>query len=107
MRCLYCGYSEGGHNVACPESVSGDAKAKAHKAWQEGYRLGRGGRGERPAVDMSAAYNLGYGQGVVALEEAENGFDPRFEDPVDLSEKELWEEHDDRIDEYMDRNFGD
>lgn len=80
MRCLYCGYSEGKHSEACPESMSGDAKVQAHKVWQDGYRLGRGALSLETKRMLAATYNLGYGQGVVALEEAENGHDPRFDD---------------------------
>ena len=97
MKCLYCGYSEGGHNAACPESVAGDTKVQAHKVWQEGHRLGRGGRSERPADDMSAIYNLGYSQGVVALEEAENGHDPRFDNvSADLTRYDSDDDYDPR-----------
>ena len=78
MGCHYCGYHEGGHNVACPESMSGDAKVQAYNVWQEGYRTGRSGK--KKSTNASATYSLGYLEGEVALEAYENGHDPRFDD---------------------------
>jgi hypothetical protein len=91
--CHYCGYGEGGHDKACPESMTGEAKIVADKSWEAGYRVGRstGDEDEEPA-EVSATFSLGYGRGIVAKEEAENGFDPRFEDPVDPSEDEIWDD---------------
>lgn len=76
--CCYCRFGAGKHDVACPASMSGDAKVQAHKTWDAGYRTGRSGK-PKP-TDASATYSLGYGRGVVALEEYENGHDPRFDD---------------------------
>ncbi|TSC84313.1 MAG: hypothetical protein G01um101413_608 [Parcubacteria group bacterium Gr01-1014_13] len=76
--CPYCSYGEPGHDKACPESMSGQAKVLAQKSCQAGYRQGRSGKPE--PTDASASYSLGYGRGIVALEEAENGYDPRFDD---------------------------
>ncbi len=79
-RCCYCRFGIGKHDEACPESMSGDAKIQAYKAWDAGYRMGRSGK-EKP-TDASATYSLGYGYGVVALEEYENGYDGREFDDV-------------------------
>lgn len=78
MRCLYCGYSEGGHDLRCPESMSGEEKAQAHKFWRVGYDHGRSGDSEEELDEPHPSYDLGYGRGVVVLEELENGHDPRF-----------------------------
>ena len=102
--CHYCGYGEPGHDKACPESMSGEAKIRAHKVWEAGYQMARSGR-QNP-TDPSATYSLGYGRGVVALEEAENGYDPRrFDYPLD-SLDEAWDNlatsrrYDDSDDDY-------
>ena len=103
--CHYCGYGEPGHNVACPDSMmTAAAKAVAHKSWEAGYQDGRSGKPMR--TDASATYSLGYGRGVVALEEAENGYDPRrFDYPLD-SLDEAWDNlatsrrYDDSDDDY-------
>lgn len=99
MRCDRCRYSGDKHDPACPESMSGVEKNRAKDDWNNGYQMGRSGR-EKPA-DSNAYYSLGYHEGVVALEEAENGHDPRFDDPVNPSEEELWDEMDDRWDDHI------
>ncbi len=78
-RCDRCGYSGGGkHDGGCPEFMSdGPAKILAFKDWQEGYKQGRSGKDE--PNNASRPYILGFAQGVVALEEVENGFDPNAE----------------------------
>ncbi len=97
MPCHYCGYGKGGHNAACPESMSGDAKAQAWKDWRTGYAQGSSGEDETPM--QGATYHVGWLSGVVALEERENGHDPRFDngefvnvsaDPVAYDDYDDW-----------------
>lgn len=71
MQCDRCRYHNGNHDVACPESMSGVTKLQAMVNWTEGYRAGRSG--EAKPHGASRTYSLGYGIGVVSLEEAENG----------------------------------
>ena len=78
MRCHYCGYDGGKHDVVCPESFTGDAKEQVRKEWRAGYDWGRLGNIKPTAT--SATYSLGWLRGEAALEEAENGYDARFDD---------------------------
>ncbi|OGH91956.1 MAG: hypothetical protein A2534_01175 [Candidatus Magasanikbacteria bacterium RIFOXYD2_FULL_39_9] len=87
-KCRCCKWTGNKHDVACPEGMSGITKVQALKAWDDGYRHGRGGR-EEPA-DTNASYTLGYLNGVVALEEVENGFDPNS-DVWDALDSHPWE----------------
>jgi len=68
MDCYYCGWKNGHHDPNCPQEKNND--------WEQGYSDGRAGL---PNQRDDPVYLLGYGRGVVALEEAENGFDPIVE----------------------------
>ena len=72
MRCQYCGYRLGQHNPNCPKPGS-----VAMEIWQRGERDGRAGK--ELALHTLESYQLGWIQGNIALEEAQNGFDPRFD----------------------------
>lgn len=75
VKCSWCGWYKGAHETACPDVA--ENKEAAIKDYQRGYRVGRSG------LDLSdkenATYRLGWGRGLVGLEEAENGYDPRFD----------------------------
>ncbi len=71
--CRFCRYTGGAHNMlACPEAMAGEKKATAKAAWNDGYHNARQGK-ERPADDANPSYRLGYHQGEIALEAAQNG----------------------------------
>lgn len=63
--CYFCGWREGKHDPYCPR--------KETVEWKEGKSDGRSGK---DAAHRGPVYQLGFGRGVVAREEAENGFDP-------------------------------
>jgi len=73
-RCHLCRWDEGHHDNSCPEIVSD--KPRALEDHQRGWGAGRAGK-SLPSSE-SAAYRLGWVGGTIALEEAENGHDPRF-----------------------------
>lgn len=75
-RCHLCHWTQGCHDGACPE-VSDD-KPRALIDRRRGWNDGRAGN-DMPAAE-SAAYKLGWVHGTSALEEAQNGHDPRFND---------------------------
>ena len=79
MQCVYCGWRRGGHDPQCPNAMSqGSVERETALAdFRRGRDHGRGGK--EPEPNSNPAYMLGWGQGVVALEEAENGYDPRFD----------------------------
>jgi hypothetical protein len=64
--CYYCRHT-GGHDPMCP--------GRPTVEWQRGRDAGRAG--EEPKSGLPV-YMLGWQVGRVALEEAENGHDPRF-----------------------------
>ena len=76
--CYYCAWRNGHHDPHCPQrQLHSETVFVLHKTlWEAGYKKGRGG--QEPTND-DPVYMLGYGRGVVALEEAENGFDPVIE----------------------------
>lgn len=75
LRCTLCAHERGTHDDACPERAAPGMRIVADHDYSRGYRDGRSGR----AIDVgSPAYRLGWRCGVVALEEAENGYDPRW-----------------------------
>ncbi len=79
MRCQYCSWSQNQHDPKCPKRPG--AFPWELEYWERGYRDGRQGKicfrdAERPFGDL---YQMGWKQGNVALEEAQNGFDPRFD----------------------------
>lgn len=74
MKCCMCAW-ERFHDPTCPESQVQSLKAAARLDYQRGYRDGRQARGLDRAE--SSVYLLGFWRGTVALEEAENGHDPR------------------------------
>lgn len=76
MRCSRCAWEQG-HDPSCPEQIQDVAlKEAVLRDYDEGYRAGRSGLEIR---SNKGPYKLGWGRGVVALEEAENGYDPRFD----------------------------
>ena len=75
MKCYMCNW-ECFHDTRCPEAAPPNLKAGQRLEYQQGYRAGRSGNGIGEG-SVTGAYTMGYGRGVVALEEAENGYDPR------------------------------
>ena len=75
-RCYLCHWDGGHHDVACPEVAKNKTKALADR--QRGWADGRNGR--TMVKPENATYVLGWINGTSALEEAENGHDPRFDD---------------------------
>jgi hypothetical protein len=75
MKCFMCAW-ERFHDTRCPEAQPPNFKAGAYLERSRGYQAGRSGEGIGDGPN-EPSYVLGYGRGVVALEEAENGFDPR------------------------------
>jgi hypothetical protein len=69
MSCYFCGWHKGGHSPNCP---AGDraAEARFRKGWDEGKSGALNPSSDEPA------FVLGFHRGEVALEEAQNGFDP-------------------------------
>ena len=65
--CPYCRYRNDQHDLNCPRGYDRD--------WSYGWHDGRRGW---EAVSTHPRYLLGYSIGIVGLEEAENGHDPRF-----------------------------
>jgi len=72
MECPKCKHKNGLHNPACPKAL-GTPEAEA--MYQRGREDGRAGRSK---TEENPTYRLGYGNGVCALEEKQNGYDPRF-----------------------------
>ena len=73
-KCVLCRWERGAHDPACPEVA--EDKQQALKDNRRGYYDGRGGFDM--ADSETPSYKLGYLCGVVALEEAENGYDIRW-----------------------------
>lgn len=69
MECQFCRYSQGHHAANCPE---GNKKAEA--LFWRGYKEGREGLSE--ASYKNPIFEMGFQAGVIALEEAINGYDP-------------------------------
>lgn len=67
-KCPYCSWRDNKHDPRCPQQYS--------PQWDRGWKDGRSGKSMQ---EDDEEYNLGWGEGLVALEEAENGYDPRFE----------------------------
>ena len=74
MCCHYCRRGLGKHNPACPESMPIDSQRRM--LWDRGQSDGRRGQ---PSNSSDPAYSLGYDQGIIAIEEAANGFNPVIE----------------------------
>lgn len=70
-KCSYCDRPENAHHEACP-----GVNKNSQSEWNQGYTDGRSNRASK---DLGPTYKLGYGHGVVAQEETENGFDPVYE----------------------------
>ncbi len=70
-RCFYCRFGNGAHGADCPQPGTPEMAQ-----WKEGYADGRSGKTDSPTGSQS--YRMGYIAGECALEEAENGHDPRF-----------------------------
>ena len=74
-RCSYCRRNRVGyqkhivHSIGCPQVIPA-----AESVWRAGWNDGRKGKLEPESSDPT--YIMGFYQGVCALEEAENGFDP-------------------------------
>ncbi|MBI2049183.1 MAG: hypothetical protein HYT29_02000 [Parcubacteria group bacterium] len=73
-QCMWCGYYHGGHAAGCPSNFP--ANSPERNMYRAGRQDGRSGNAE--AFPENSSYALGFRAGIVALEEAQNGFDPRF-----------------------------
>lgn len=73
-QCTWCRYYRGGHAAGCPSVFPENSPEK--NAFRAGRDDGRSGKAE--ARQENQFYALGFLEGVAALEEAQNGFDPRF-----------------------------
>ena len=68
MDCFYCGWYDNNHAPNCPK--------KSTPEFQRGYEDGR--YNKIVGFDPSKTdYNFGYSRGIIALENSENGYDPR------------------------------
>ena len=76
MDCHYCGWSGGKHDPACPAECPPDVSQRRRAYWEIGKADGRTGK---PCAFDNPSYRLGYNQGVIALEESGNGFNPTHE----------------------------
>ncbi|MBI4086685.1 hypothetical protein HY416_01735 [Candidatus Kaiserbacteria bacterium] len=74
-QCIWCGAYKNGHDDGCPSAFPAHSPEK--NSYHAGWRDGRAGKTE-PTLQESKFYMCGFGLGIVALEEAQNGFDPRF-----------------------------
>ena len=75
-RCHYCKWERGCHDPACPAIAPQEHRENALEDYRRGAKEGRAGK-DLPVME-NATYRLGWLSGVVALEEAENGYDPKF-----------------------------
>ena len=75
-RCRYCDYGELRHGEDCPATKEGQEKTTAMADYENGYKRGRNSDHLEAEEGKSPAYHYGYSNGLVALEEAENAFDP-------------------------------
>ena len=75
-HCHLCRWDGGHHDSGCPEVVTDRRRALADH--RRGWDAGRAGK-SLPEAE-SPAYRLGWLGGTSALDEAENGHDPRFSD---------------------------
>ena len=77
-KCFYCERSiehpNDDHSDDCPQ-IQANQKT-AHAEYNRGWDLGRSGK-SCPAY-VSPTFLLGYGNGVCALESAQNGYDSKF-----------------------------
>lgn len=64
MGCQYCGWNKN-HHPACPHD---DRSPRIH-TWKRGWSDGRKGLNKQ---EFNASYGLGWGQGNIARETAEN-----------------------------------
>ena len=69
-RCNTCNWTNS-HGAGCPEPLTGTLRVQAQVEYRRGWNAGRGG--ENRQADQSASYNLGWNNGMCALEAAENG----------------------------------
>lgn len=88
--CSYCKHLYGAHSQACPEAVKDEELKRTRVAlYKLGWRAGRSW-GTEPSqlnadhcVGMNFAkhptFDMGVNEGNIALEEAENGYDPRLD----------------------------
>jgi hypothetical protein len=74
MECYFCGWSGGKHHPACPNT---NRITQNESDWRKGHADWRAGKPVQ--VPDNASYMLGFTAGNVALEEAENGFNPVIE----------------------------
>lgn len=66
MKCQWCEW-ENKHNPLCPQTQ--DPK------WEEGFKEGNSGK---LSSSSDPVFMLGWNAGAKAMEERENGYDPRF-----------------------------
>ncbi|MFA6392148.1 MAG: hypothetical protein WCW66_05410 [Patescibacteria group bacterium] len=73
MECLFCGHKGESHDQYCPNGH----KVREQIFWR-GYDEGRTGNVEHP-TSQDPIFVMGFYKGVCNLEEAVNGYDPRFD----------------------------
>lgn len=78
MKCNFCRWAKGHHDENCPNSVCDDNDTRMTQ-WNRGYKDGRSGAVNCKANDENETYVIGYATGNIALEEAQNGFNPVIE----------------------------
>ncbi|MBI2037422.1 MAG: hypothetical protein HYT15_00610 [Candidatus Magasanikbacteria bacterium] len=64
----------------------GKQREEAERVWQAGWKVGHAGC---EATESNPTWRLGYHQGVVALEEAQNGEPPDYDS--DVGDPGSWE----------------
>jgi hypothetical protein len=76
MKCHYCGYQNDTHDSLCPKPGT-----VAMEIWNRGFRDGRAGKdcASHSLESYHRLYQMGWNQGNIALEEAANGHDGRFD----------------------------
>jgi hypothetical protein len=73
--CYYCRYERGGHDACCPYVARNTGEARfALAEWHRGRNDGADGMQPR---NSNPIYMLGWKVGECALEEQQNGYDPR------------------------------
>ena len=80
-RCDASRYGHENHELGCPSTYPLAQQPAAAAAFGLGYRYGRSGEREDSCfrAGPEAAWNLGKGFGIVALEEFENGERPDYD----------------------------
>jgi hypothetical protein len=71
-QCYLCNWHNG-HGLGCPDSLSGSNRSAAQAEYREGWNAGRSGEDFPNINNHTPAYNMGFNNGMCALEAAENG----------------------------------